>query len=211
VGRPREHDETTRESLRVEAERIVAEHGLAALSIRAVADAAHTTTRAVYSTFGSKDGLIDALAQTAFEFLYTEIEKLPETNDPIRDAIDVAVKVFRRLVLDHPVLYRIAFQRVAPGLPAGPDVTAARQRAFAQLQGKIRRLEKAGLLGRTSLEEATVAIEAIMEGLANAELRGHTLPILPAGEERQAWRRALTTLIRGFSASGDYQATDRDR
>jgi AcrR family transcriptional regulator len=42
---------------------------LAALSVRAAADAAHTTTRAVDSTFGSKGGLIDALAQTAFDFL----------------------------------------------------------------------------------------------------------------------------------------------
>ena len=190
-----------RESLRAEAERIVAEHGLAGLSVRAVAEAAHTTTRAVYSTFGSKDGLIDALAQTAFEFLHTEIEKLAETDDPIRDAVDMAVKVFRRLALDHPVLYRIAFQRVVPSLRAGPDVTAARQRAFAQLQGKIRRLEKAGVLGRTSLNEATVAIEAMMEGLANAELRGRTLPILPAGKETQAWRQAITTLIRGFGVA----------
>ena len=203
MGRPREHDETTRELLRVEAERIVAEHGLAALSVRAVADAAHTTTRAVYSTFGSKDGLIDALAQTAFEFLATEIAKLSETDDPIRDVVDMAVKVFRRLALDHPVLYRIAFQRVAPALRAGPTVTAARQRAFAQLQGKIRRLEQAGLLGRTSLPEATVAIEAMMEGLANAELRGRTLPLLPAGKEKQAWRRAVITLIRGFGAGDD--------
>ena len=203
MGRPREHDESTRESLRAEAERIVAEQGLAALSVRAVADAAHTTTRAVYSTFGSKDGLIDALAQTAFEFLGTEIEKLPDTDDPIRDAVDMAVKVFRRLAIDHPVLYRIAFQRVAPSLRAGPEVSAARQRAFAQLQRKIRRLQRAGLLGRTSLEAATIAIEAMMEGLANAELRGRTLPILPAGREKQAWRRALITLIRGFRASAD--------
>ena len=202
MGRPREHDESTRESLRAEAERIVAEHGLAALSVRAVAEAAHTTTRAVYSTFGSKDGLVDALAQTAFQFLDTEIAKLPETDDPLRDAIDVAVKVFRRLALEHPVLYRIAFQRVAPVLRAGPEVTEARQRAFAQLQGKIRRLEQAGLLGGTSLQDATVAIEAMMEGLANAELRGRTLPILPAGKEKQAWRRALTTVIRGFQSDG---------
>ena len=200
MGRPREHDDTTRTSLRTEAERIVAEHGLSALSVRAVADAAHTTTRAVYSTFGSKEGLIDALAQTAFEFLHSEIEKLPETDDPVRDAVDIAVKVFRRLAVEHPVLYRIAFQRVAPTLRAGPEVAEARERAFAQLQRKIRRLEQAGLLGKTSLPEATVAIEAMMEGLANAELRGRTLPILPAGKEKQAWRRALMTLIRGFGA-----------
>ena len=98
------------------------------------------------------------------------------------------------------MLYRIAFQRVAPTLRAGPEVAEAREHAFAQLQRKIRRLEQAGLLGKTSLQEATVAIEAMMEGLANAELRGRTLPILPAGKEKQAWRRALMTLIRGFGA-----------
>jgi hypothetical protein len=52
-----------------------------------------------------------------------------------------------------------------------------------------------GLLGRVSRDEATVAIEAMMEGLANAELRGRTLPILPAGK-KAGMRRALTTLIR---------------
>ena len=203
MGRPRQHNEGTRDSLRAAAERIVAREGTAALSVRAVADEAKTTTRAVYSTFGSKDGLIDALAQTAFEFLYSEIDTLRETSDPAADLIDVAVKVFRRLALEHPALYRIAFQRVAPALHAGPDLTAARQRAFTQLQGKIRRLETAGLLGRTSLRDATIAFEAMMEGLANAELRGRTLPILPEGKEKQAWRSALARLLRGFRADED--------
>ena len=131
------------------------------------------------------------------------IERLPETTDPTNDLVDMAIRVFRRLALEHPVLYRIAFQRVAPALRAGPDVTAARQRAFAQLQNKIRRLERDGTLGRVSLHDATVAIEAMMEGLANAELRGRTLPILSPGKEKQAWRRALTTLIRGFRSFDD--------
>jgi hypothetical protein len=42
----------------------------------------------------------------------------------------------------------------------------------------------------------------MMEGLANAELRGRTLTILPAGKEKPAWRRALVTLLQGFRAAG---------
>jgi AcrR family transcriptional regulator len=203
VGRPKEHNEATRESLRAAAERIVAAEGPGPLSVRAVAEEARTTTRAVYSVFGSKDGLIDALARTAFDFLHVQIAKLPETTDPAADLIDMAIEVFRRLALDHPALYRIAFQRVTPKFKAGPELVAARQRAFAQLQRKIRRLEEAGLLGRTSIRDATVAVEAMMEGLANAELRGRTLPILPTGKEKQAWRVALLTLLRGFAATKD--------
>jgi AcrR family transcriptional regulator len=203
LGRPREHNEETRAALRAAAERIVAEAGAGALSVRAVADAAGTTTRAVYSTFGSKDGLVDALAQTAFEFLYAEIGALAETDDPVADLVDLAIKVFRRLALEHPALYRIAFQRVVPELRAGPEVAAARQRAFAQLQEKIRRVEEDGRLGGTSVRDATIAFEAMMEGLANAELRGGTLPILPPGEEEQAWHRALAILFRGFRADAE--------
>jgi AcrR family transcriptional regulator len=201
VGRPREHNEQTRAALRAAAERIVAEDGSGALSVRAVAEAAETSTRAVYSVFGSKDGLVDALAQTAFEFLFAEIEALPQTADPVADLVDVG-RVFRRLVREHPALYRIAFQRVVPGLRSGPELTAARERALAQLQRRIRRLEQAGLLGRTSVGDATVAFEAVMEGLANAELRGATLRILPEGEEERAWNQTLVTVIRGFRATG---------
>jgi hypothetical protein len=41
----------------------------------------------------------------------------------------------------------------------------------------------------------------MMEASANAELRGRTLPILSPGKEKQAWRRALSTLIRGFRSA----------
>ena len=123
MGRPREHDESTRVALLAAAEPIVADRGAGALSVRAVADAAGTTTRAVYSLFGSKDGLlVEALARDAFEFLHTEIGKLDETDDPVADLIDVGLLVFRRLVREHPALYRIAFQRIVPGLEAGPEL-----------------------------------------------------------------------------------------
>jgi AcrR family transcriptional regulator len=182
MGRPRTHDEHTRAALRAAAERLVAEGGPAALSVRAVAEAAGTTTRAVYTLFGSKDGLlVDALAQDAFEFLRMEIEKLDETDDPAADLIAIGTDVFRRLVLEHPALYRIAFQRVVPGLDGGPELTAVRTRAWHQLLGRVERLEAAGQLGGKPVPEAAVELIAMMEGLANAELRGAVLRLLPEG------------------------------
>ena len=66
MGRPREHDERTAERLLDAAERIVEAKGLDSLSVRVVAHATGTTTRAVYSLFGSKDGLVVALGKRAF-------------------------------------------------------------------------------------------------------------------------------------------------
>jgi AcrR family transcriptional regulator len=190
MGRPREHDERTRADLLAAAERIVADGGPAALSVRAVAAAAGTTTRAVYSLFGSKDGLLaEALARGAFEFLRAEIDKLEETDDPAADLIDVGVLVFRRLVREHPALYRIAFQRVVPGLEASSELIAARQQAWDQLVTKVERLERADLLGAKPASEAAAEFNSMMEGLANAELRGSVLRLLPEGSEEEAWRR----------------------
>ena len=201
MGRPKEHDESTRAALLAAAEQIVANRGAGALSVRAVADAAGTTTRAVYSLFGSKDGLlVEALARDAFEYLHTEIGNLHETADPASDLIDVGLLVFRRLVRDHPALYRIAFQRIVPGLEAGPELAATRQRAWEQLVAKVERLRPSGLLGNKSAPEAAVEFIAMMDGLGSAELRGAVLRLLPEGNEEKAWHDALTTVIRGWAA-----------
>jgi len=198
MGRPREHDDTTRAALRAAAERLVNEGGVEALSVRAVAEAARTTTRAVYALFGSKEGLfVDALAQGAFDFLYTEMRALRETWSPVADLIAGGL-VFRRLVIEHPARYRIAFQRVVPGLAPGPELAAARGRAWAQLVARVQRLGDAGLLGKRTVEQAAVEVNAMLEGLANAELRGPVFRNLPAGGEERAWRDAIATVIAGF-------------
>jgi AcrR family transcriptional regulator len=201
MGRPRQHDERTRAALLEAAEQIVVGGGPGALSVRAVADAAGTSTRAVYSLFGSKDGLlVQALARDAFEFLYAAIDELEETEDPVSDLLDVGLVAFRGLIREHPALYRIAFQRVVPGLDAGPELTGTRQRAWEQLIAKVERVGGAGLLGGKSPSEAAVEFIAMMEGLGNAELRGAVLRLLPEGDEEQAWRNALTTVVRGWAA-----------
>jgi len=105
------------------------------MTVRAVTREADTTTRAVYSLFGAMDGLlVDARAQAAFDFLADEIEQLDDTGDPAAHLVAVGVSVFRRLVIEHPALYRIAFQRIVPNLRPGPELTTARERAFSNAE-----------------------------------------------------------------------------
>jgi AcrR family transcriptional regulator len=202
VGRPRLHTDETREALRAEAERLFDEGGPAALTVRAVARGVGTTTQAVYTLFGSREGLlIDALATRAFEILAAGLADLPVTDDPAGDLVEAGVSVFRPFVLEHPAMYRIAFQRVAPDLRPGPELTGARERALGALQERVQRVADAGVLGTTPTRAATVAFNAMCEGLANAELRRGVLPILPEGEEAATWRASLTLLVRGFGTS----------
>ncbi len=142
---------------------------------------------------------MDALAQGAYEFLFDRIDTLEETDDPASDLVDVGALGFRALVLEHPARYRIAFQRVVPEFDPGPELRAARERAWNQLLAKVQRLEDAGLLGERTVLEAAVEFNAMLEGLANAELRGTIFPNLPPGSEEAAWRAALTTLVGAFA------------
>lgn len=141
-----------------------------------------------------------ALAQTAFELLYDGIDQLPETDDPRADLVAIGTQVVRGLVRDHPALFRIAFQRIA-GLQPESELVDARERAWVQLQGRVQRLKDARLLDGKPVTDAARELNAMWEGLANAELRGDVLRIMPRGEEERAWRDALTTVVRGFSAN----------
>ena len=200
MARPRTHDDRTRDALLDAAELLVARRGPHALSVRTVADEVGTSTRAVYSVFGSKGGLLAALARRAFEFLRDGLDELPLTDDAVADLVECGVNVYRRFVLEHPSLYRIAFQRAVPGLEVTDELMAARADAFARLEHRVQRGADAGRLAADDVRAGAVEFNAMCEGMANAELRGGTLRILPPGEEERAWRDAFETIVRGLTA-----------
>jgi AcrR family transcriptional regulator len=206
MARPREHDHRTRAALVAAAERLVASGGPPALAVRAVADAAGTTTRAVYSLFGSKEGLVDALAAQAFEYLGEGLAEAPETDDPAADLIELGATMYRRFVHDHPSLYRIAFQRIVPDFDLSPELVELRHRVWLQLEAKFARLEQAGLMDDRSVTEAAVEFNAMCEGLANAELRGGTLRREPGIDSETVWRDAFKTIVRGLRSPQPHQA-----
>ncbi|MEZ4322476.1 MAG: TetR/AcrR family transcriptional regulator [Myxococcota bacterium] len=197
MGRPREHDEHTREALRAAAERLFDERGASGVSVRALADAVGTTTRAVYSLFGSRDGLlVDALAQRAYELLEQGLDAQVETDDPARDVVECGVGIFRPFVREHPALFRITFQRVVPGFEPGQELIASRDSAFRRLCRKVGRAP----LGDKRVEVAALEFQALCEGLGNFELRGDALRLLPSGQEDATWRSAFTSLVAGWGS-----------
>src|SRR5262245_46558682 len=197
MGRPKQHDNTTREALLAAAENLVERGGAGALSVRAVADEIGTTTRAVYSTFGSKEGLLSALAQRSFEMLRDAIAELPHTKDPARDLVQAALTVFRPMAIEHPSLFRIAFLRAAPNVELGPDVGDAARAGYSLLTERVQRLADAGRLERRAVSAATVEFNAVCVGMAVTELLN---PALLGAHPERAWRAAFETLINGLEA-----------
>jgi AcrR family transcriptional regulator len=197
MGRPKQHDDTTREALLAAAENLVEQRGAGALSVRAVADEIGTSTRAVYSTFGSKDGLLGALAKRSFDMLRDAIAELPHTNDPARDLVQAALTVFRPMAVEHPSLFRIAFLRAAPDVELGPEVSDAARAGYELLTERVQRLADAGLLGGRDVQVATHEFNAMCFGMSVMELVN---PEQLGPDPQRAWRAAFQTLINGFRA-----------
>jgi AcrR family transcriptional regulator len=197
MGRPREHDEATRTALLRAAERLLAEGGPDALSIRHVSDAVGTSTRAVYSLFGSKEGLRSALYQVTFQDLRRRLLAVTETSDPIADLVRIGIDGFRAQALAHPHLFRLAFEWPGRGTKT---TDADRREALATFDMLIRLIERAagGRRDAVDLRRLAVGFHALCQGLASGELAGlvGTYVDMP-----KVWHDTLTAYVRGFAAA----------
>lgn len=194
------HDEETAEALLDAAERILEAEGLEALTVRRVADEVGTTTRAVYTSLGSKDALIVGLGVRGFALLAATVAALPETDDPAEDLMVAAVSGFRAWSLAHPALFQVTFPQRAT---ASPEVRQrfepARADALETLLERIRRLEDSGGTGGRTVQEAAWQFSCLCEGLAAQDLRMATTGRQP--DTTQIWADALDALIAGWQAT----------
>ena len=85
MARPKVHTDDVRERLIAEAGQLVLDKGVPALSLRELASKADTSTSAVYSLFGSKAALLDALLESAYSSFAADQESVAVTDDPVTD------------------------------------------------------------------------------------------------------------------------------
>ncbi|OLT34995.1 hypothetical protein BJF84_15680 [Rhodococcus sp. CUA-806] len=105
-------DPAVRGSLLDSAAQILAEEGPDALSTRRVAAGAGTSSMAVYTHFGSIDGLISAVVEEGFARLADQLRAVEITDDPVCDLMGL-------------LLANVAFARREPRLYQAVFVTAA--------------------------------------------------------------------------------------
>jgi AcrR family transcriptional regulator len=197
----------TAEALIAAAERVAEIDGPAAVSVRRVADDVGTSTRAVYSVFGSKDGLLVALATRGFDLLAADIQSLPVTADPVEDLVLAGAVVFRGFVTKHPALFRISFQREAVTAEVVARFDDARRAALSQLIARLERLPSAAGKRAETSAQAAVYFHAMCEGLAAIELRGAISP----QDADLLWRDGLRALLHGLGGRVSEDAVRRKR
>jgi AcrR family transcriptional regulator len=193
MGRPKEHDEATRERLLEAAENLSATKGWEAVTVRAVADEAATSTRAVYALFGSKQGLEQALHQAMFTRLRDLERGRRRCEDPREDLLELAM-AYRRWAVERPERYALAMHRfVGKGArPRSEEGLAVSREALDELVRAVGRCHAAGLLV-VDPEDVVIELRAVVHGLAEFE----NLEIFGPDPERH-WRAVLSAMLDGY-------------
>ena len=171
MGRPRQHGPQTRAALLAAAAELLHTEGRAAVSVRRVAEAVGTSTRAVYTVFGDKDGLLRALSEDIAETMRAHHEDIPERDDPVAEIIELALG-YRAAALEKPNLYGVYFDEVRINADPDDPLFALVYRSFERVLRTIRRCMSAGLFpGRDEFAVGRLLF-ALVHGLASLELRG---------------------------------------
>ncbi|TMR15450.1 TetR/AcrR family transcriptional regulator [Nonomuraea turkmeniaca] len=194
MGRPREHDEQTRRTLLAVAGDLLASEGSAGVSVRRVSQEAGTTTRAVYSLFGDKEGLLRALYQQAAETMRHHHEAVPEDEDPLVEITALAL-AYRAAALEEPNLYGLFMSGAVPGFrPVGEDARLAR-RSLARVVQAVQRFVDTGKLPGRDPRAVAQQLWGLVHGLAALELQGH---LGPPGQAEARWRDAVLAAVTGY-------------
>lgn len=192
MARPREHDDATRAALLDAAAALLRERGDGAVTVRGVADRVGTTTRAIYSLFGSKEGLVRALFRRGFAGLDEELAAVPRSDDPLADLHALGL-AYRRSAMARPDLYDVMFDCPIPEFEPDEDDQVLALGTLDRLRQAVRRgLDERAIHG--DLEERTIQLWGLVHGLASLELAG----VPPGLDVAAVWDGGLTAMITGM-------------
>ncbi len=171
MPRPKIHDAELRARLLHRAAELISAGGVSALSLRTLAADAGTSTSAIYTLFGGKSGLLDALFVEAFTRFGASQRAVPVTADPLADLTALGI-AYRVHALADPQLYGVMFGGALASFE--PDV-AAQQLAsttFEPVLDAASRAVRAGLLRTDDARLVATALWATLHGLVSLELMG---------------------------------------
>lgn len=164
--------------------------------MRRLADAVGTTTRAVYSLFGGKDGLVSAMYLEMAETLSARHLEVPHDEDPIAELLALA-HAYRDAVLEHPNLYPLVVGRPVPGFSPLPEAKARARGGLVRVHDAIERaIAKKRIVARRR-DDVVKEVWGLLHGLAMLEIAG---ALGAPKTARVLWDDAVSAILDGLGS-----------
>ena len=174
------------------AARLLEAEGPEALSVRRIAGEAGVAPMGVYSRFGGKTGVVEALFRAGFDQLRDRLLEVG-TSDPI-EALAAGCDQYRQFALERPTVYSVMFDRVIGDTPSVECKVHAAD-AFNVVVVAIERGQAAGRIVEGDPIELAQRVWSSCHGAVSLELRG-----MGFVDDRDAHYRALVaTVLRGLT------------
>ena len=169
---------------------VLVEEGADRLTVRRVAERAGVAPMGVYSRFGGKDGLVQALLLEGFAGLHQAVSAA-RGLDPV-DRVRRSCQAYREYALTHPAHYRLLFEQLARQAPGGP-VHVAAAAAFGELVARCEDAVRAGRLTPLPPEQLAQALWAACHGAVVLELAE-----LSRADAGATYEMTVDALLRGL-------------
>ena len=145
--------------------------GAGALTMRRVAGAVGCSTTVLYTMFGAKEGLADALYREGFERLRRRLEAVPE-GDPL-PRLRALADAYRDNALAERGAYGVMFQRAIPGFEPSAASLAVAGASLEVLARAVEAAMDAGVLRPGDPWAVAEVLWAAVHGAVSLELAGH--------------------------------------
>jgi len=119
-----------------EAFKVIAEAGVEALSLRAIAKRLGVSHQAPYKHFASRDHILAEVVARSFETFSTHLEARPRSENGFED-LGFMGRAYLEFAMTHPLQYRLMFNTALPDIDDHPDMLAKSQRAFSILHERL--------------------------------------------------------------------------
>ncbi|MCI0685662.1 MAG: WHG domain-containing protein [Sporichthyaceae bacterium] len=190
---------------------ILQSDGAAELTVRRVADVAGSSTMGIYTCFGGRAGMLDAVYGRGFELLRDALAAAPTGNTPApsTERILALARNYREFALANPSLYALMFERPLPDFDPSPRLRAqALEMTFRLLVAEVGAAGEHNLIAMPDPTRAAYLLWTAIHGMVSIELTHALRSPLPgwfldspeAGE--QVLVEGVASLLAGLEVTG---------
>lgn len=154
------------------AERLLIEKGPDALKVRALTDELGCSTKIIYTMFGGKDGLANALYTRGMTLLREALERIPVTSSPA-DYLNKISWGYWDFANKYPGYYRLLFGHSLAGFKPDEANTHLSQTVFSKIVEELIRFREAGLVFTDDPVLTATTLSSILHGVVIFNLDGY--------------------------------------
>jgi len=171
---------------------LLTELGPEGLTVRNIAARAGSSTMLVYSRFGGKHGVVDALYVEGFQRLSAAMRAGRTTKDPIAD-LRRCSRAYRKFARENPTYYAVMFDRAVPDFEPSPESSVIASGTLDVLGERVQRAIDAGMLPAEDPRQLAACLWSANHGIVSLELKAVGPPDID-------WARRHTQVVNAMLA-----------